>query len=96
MGLFKSREEKTKEEWERIKKKWEKTPECKFGLSFEEASKLRKDFEKGLINAVNEQGLITDYSVINVLFPGLTPEQKVLILYYGRWTGDVNLQEKPL
>jgi len=89
MGLFKSREE-------RIKKKWEMTSEYKLGLSFEEANKLGKDFEKGLIDAVNQQGIIEDYKVINTLFPDLTPEKKGLILYYGHWTQDVDLKRKPL
>ena len=96
MGLLKSKEEKAKEAWEKIKKKWDETSEGKLGLSFEEANKLRKEFEKGLIDAVNEQGLLTDAGVINALFPDLTLEQKVLILYYGRWIEESNLKEVPL
>ena len=49
-------------------------------------------FKKILTNAVNEDGVISDYIAINALFPDLSQKQKFLILYYGRWIQQANLK----
>jgi len=85
-----------KQDWEKVKNNWEKTSECKLGISFEEALELRKDFEKGLKGIVEEDGVISDYNVINALFPDLTKKQKFMILYYSRWIMDANLKSEPI
>ena len=96
MKLFKSHEEKAKEEMDRVRKNWDKTSEAALGLkTVEEAIELEKTFHKSLIDAVNEEGLIADCYVINILFPELTPEQKTLILKYGRWIRTMDLKAIP-
>ena len=85
-----------KKDWEKVKNNWEKTSECKLGISFEEALELRKDFEKDLKDVINEDGIISDYNVINALFPDLTKKQKFMILYYSRWIMNTNLKSQPI
>jgi hypothetical protein len=84
------------QDWEKIKNNWEKTSECKLGITFEEALELRKDFEKELKDVVTEDGIISDYTVINALFPDLTKKQKFMILYYSRWIMNTNLKTQPI
>ena len=95
MGIFKSEERKVKDEKEKIKKNWRKTSEYELGVSYEEYIHIHKDFQKGLVDAVRDDGRISDADVINAIFPNLSPEQKVLILYYGRWVDDVRLKAEP-
>ena len=85
-----------KQDWEKVKNNWELTSEFKLGLSFEESLELRKDFENGLKDAASEEGVISDYTVINALFPDLTQKQKFLVLYYGRWMLQSKLKSQPL
>ena len=94
MGIFKSEAEKIEEQWKKVKDNWDKYSESKLGLSFEEARQVHKEFEKALIDAVNDQGLITDWNVINTLFPDFSPKQKALILHYGRWAEELKTLEK--
>ena len=90
MGIFKSEERMVKDE-----KDWRKTSEYELGVSYEEYIHIHKDFQKGLVDAVRDDGRISDADVINAIFPNLSPEQKVLILYYGRWVDDVRLKAEP-
>ena len=85
-----------KQDWEKVKNNWELTSEYKLGLSFEESLELRKDFENGLKDAISEKGVISDYTVINALFPDLSQKQKFLVLYYGRWILEAKLKSKPI
>lgn len=84
--------EKMKQNVENLKENWEDTSEYKLGFSYDEAFKLRKYFKQVLTNAADEEGVISDYSVINALFPELSKKQKFLILYYGRFIHKANLK----
>jgi len=96
MGFFKSPEEKEAELQEKIKKKWNQTSEYKLGITFEESKVIRKKFQKALIDASGDIGSITDFEPINILFPDLTPEQKVLILYYARWMDEIEMHRNKI
>lgn len=93
MGFLKTPEEKEREMQEKIKKNWNKTSEDTLGISYEECRQIIKKFEEGLIDAKQDDGRISDSDVINALFSNLSPEQKGLILYYGRWVNIANLKE---
>lgn len=96
MKLFKSHEEKAKEELDKARENWDKTSEAALGIkTVEEAIEIDKKFQKGLIDSVNREGMIADCLVINTLFPDLTPEQKTLILRYGRWIHTMDLKAIP-
>ena len=94
MKLFKSYKEKRMEMIEKIKKDWHKTSEHTLGISsYEESIKLQNKVLKATIDANNGNGvLISDSDLINELFSDLTPEQKVLILYYSRYIESLNLK----
>jgi len=92
MGLLKSKEENMKQDCDEIKNNWEDTSEFKLGITYEEAVEFRKYFKDVLTKAVNEDGIISDFTAINALFPDLTQKQKFLILYYGRWIHEANLK----
>jgi len=85
MSLFKSKKDKTEIPPEDLIKNWTETTESKFGLTREQASKVKKLFEQGLIDATDLEGVISDYSAIDAIFYDLNPVQKTLVLYYGRW-----------
>ena len=85
MGLFKSEKEKMKIQLDKIKENWKETSEYHLGITFEESDEVEKTVHKGMIDAVGQDGFIKYYEPINVLFPNLTPKQKVMILYYARW-----------
>jgi len=85
MGFFKSKEEKEKKKKKKIKERWNETAEYNLGINYEESGDIEKTVHKALIDAMDEDGRVPDFAPINVLFPDLTPKQKVMILYYARW-----------
>jgi len=88
MGIFKSQEEKRLDEESKAKENWSDTF-GKLGISYDGACKTQKLFQKALIDATDEIGLITNVDVINKLFSDLTPIQKYLIMLYASWNNTI-------
>ncbi len=93
MRLFKSREEKLEESKDKIKENWKSYSHYKLGVSYEQHLELLKEFEKSMIDAKDENGIIYDWKLISALFPDLDAAGKWKVLMFAQWAEDLERQK---